>query len=72
VRIHFDKEIKDPRAYDLVINTEQVPLIEAAVRLRPEHAETHLQYALALAQIGREPEVRRQDAEGRRLRALGR
>lgn len=30
MRIHFDKEIQDPTSYDLVINTEQVPLIEAA------------------------------------------
>lgn len=30
MRIHFDKQIEDPTAYDLVINTEQVPLNEAA------------------------------------------
>lgn len=44
VRIHFDKEIEDPTAYDLVINTEQVPLIEAA-RLVSAYLQTRISLA---------------------------
>lgn len=30
VQTHFDRDIDDPRAYDLVLNTTQIPLTEAA------------------------------------------
>jgi len=46
VRAHFGADIADPSAYDLIINTAHVPLIEAAELVAAHvHAKTHVNAA---------------------------